>query len=848
MKTTGDSLSAVTAIVMMMLFSFGPMVEISEMEIESEAVRYTSSDTGSPIQYTNAHTFVNVGPVERTAVLEMPGGHDYSRPLPLVVVLHGFGQSGEVITADMGLTDSIHENEHLLLRPDGLRHWQFLPFPRFWNATDACCIEGGPWGPTYTDDVSWLETIVQDAIQNYGADPEGVVFMGYSNGAFMSHRMACEKGDLMRSIVALNGVTWNDFTKCLNTGSPDILHVHATDDDYVEYDGAAQVSLGGSPIGCCPHPGANTTLYNWADRYACDQNRVLQGTLDLSAWLSGYETDMLDYPNCGSGERVTHWRINDGMHNDFFPFDGTDVWADVTLDWALQGFVRDSDGDGYRDDVDAFIYNPNEWLDADGDGVGSNTDECDNDPSAYVDEDGDGYCVPADLFPDDPTEWFDTDGDGVGDNGDVFPADPADWVDTDGDGVGDNTDAFPLWPGESADTDGDGIGDNGDAFPEDPNETLDSDGDGVGNNADAFPGDPTETADTDGDGIGDNTDAFPEDSSDWADKDGDGVGNNADAFPDDPGDWSDIDMDGTGDNADAFPTDPSETADTDGDGIGDNTDAFPTDPSETADFDGDGVGNNADAFPTDPSETADTDGDGAGDNFDAFPNDPGETLDSDGDGVGDNADAFPHLITESVDSDNDGVGDNSDVFPEDPSESEDSDGDGVGDNADAFPRWEGETTDTDKDGVGDNADAFPNDPFETADTDGDGVGDNADFRPYDKDVQSESDLESFPIITLIAAGIVAVSALVIFQQKVLNKASKSKKTTKQSVRKGSGGKSEKGKPKLFSKDEISDRKAAVDWAKEALVDGESEDQILTQLESTGWSKKQSKAIIKISKR
>ena len=68
------------------------------------------------------------------------------------------------------------------------------------------------------------------------------------------------------------------------------------------------------------------------------------------------------------------------MHNDFFPFDGTDVWADVTLDWALQGFVRDSDGDGYRDDVDAFIYNPNEWIDADGDGVGANTDECDNDP------------------------------------------------------------------------------------------------------------------------------------------------------------------------------------------------------------------------------------------------------------------------------------------------------------------------------------------------------------------------------------------------------------------------------------------------------------------------------------
>ena len=96
--------------------------------------------------------------------------------------------------------------------------------------------------------MSWLESIVDDAVQNYGADPEGIIFIGFSNGAFMSHRMACEKGYMIKSIVALNGVTWNDFSKCLNTGSPDILHVHATEDDYVDYDGAPQVSMAGNPI------------------------------------------------------------------------------------------------------------------------------------------------------------------------------------------------------------------------------------------------------------------------------------------------------------------------------------------------------------------------------------------------------------------------------------------------------------------------------------------------------------------------------------------------------------------------------------------------------------------------
>ena len=37
----------------------------------------------------------------------------------------------------------------------------------------------------------------------------------------------------------------------------------------------------------------------------------------------------------------------DHLLQDFFPFDGPDVWADEAFEWAIQGFVRDSDGDGY---------------------------------------------------------------------------------------------------------------------------------------------------------------------------------------------------------------------------------------------------------------------------------------------------------------------------------------------------------------------------------------------------------------------------------------------------------------------------------------------------------------------
>ena len=150
----------------------------------------------------------------------MPGGHDYDRPLPLVVSLHGYSGWGTQNSAYMGLYDSVHENEHLLLSPDGTINW-FVQ--RWWNATDACCNNFND----EVDDVGYLDSLIEEAVQSYGADPDGVVVMGLSNGGFMSHRMACDSGDTIRSIVSLNGATWDDFSSdCLDTGRPDILHVH----------------------------------------------------------------------------------------------------------------------------------------------------------------------------------------------------------------------------------------------------------------------------------------------------------------------------------------------------------------------------------------------------------------------------------------------------------------------------------------------------------------------------------------------------------------------------------------------------------------------------------------------
>jgi hypothetical protein len=456
---------------------------------------------------------------------------------------------------------------------------------------------------------------------------------------------------------------------------------------------------------------------------------------------------------------LTHDNDGDGVSNENDLCPATAAGANVDSDGCSTS-QRDSDGDGWFDDVDAFVNDSTQWADSDGDGYGDNA----NGSSP-------------DAFPQDSTQWSDIDGDGYGDNqsgvdADLFPFDSSQWKDTDGDGYGDNSngtagDMYPLDSSQWYDSDGDGYGDNG-----------------WGNNPDAFPGDSTQWSDQDGDGYGDNAsgnnpDIFPTDDTQWADQDGDGWGDNQqgddpDRFPSDSTQWADSDGDGYGDNQqgtnpDAFPNDGTQWADRDGDGYGDNLDGneadiFPDDPTQWADSDGDGYGdeangNSADLCPGTPSGQVvdengcsdsqhDSDSDLVMDDDDLCPNTSlGQTvnsqgcaqnqLDEDMDGVNNSWDSCPNTTPGTI-------ADNAGCSPE----QLDTDGDGIDDLRDICPTTTaGESVDgvgcaeyekdDDEDGVHDGIDQCPGTQSDESvdlegcsasqrDSDGDGVMDSED--------------------------------------------------------------------------------------------------------------------------
>ena len=329
------------ALALILVTSMMPMFSPSE---------FASAEDNSENSYTADHTVLDIGPDERTAKLRLPGNYDGTTKLPLVVALHGYSSGGAGIAWTLELHDSVHENGHILLLPSGTLDYTLL---RYWNATGACCnfYSEGP------DDVEWLTSLIDEAIEHHGADPDKVILLGYSNGAFMAHRMACERGDRIHTIISLAGATYDNFEDCAVTGYPNILNIHGTSDAVIYYEG------GGILLAVENYPSASKTTKSWAVRSGCDEEATYLGNLDL-IWDSDYETTDLEHLNCAAGNHVALWKIDGGGHTSLFP-DGSLInaafaWTMENKKWFSSHSYNkfDTDGDGLNDTV-AITYDVN---------------------------------------------------------------------------------------------------------------------------------------------------------------------------------------------------------------------------------------------------------------------------------------------------------------------------------------------------------------------------------------------------------------------------------------------------------------------------------------------------------
>ncbi|MFN7951395.1 MAG: PHB depolymerase family esterase [bacterium] len=131
----------------------------------------------------------------RRYFVHVPPGYDGSHPAPLVFNLHPFVLGGgfftDIWTYESQMDRKADAAGFLVVQPDG------TGFPAAWNGGDECC---GQPAQTNLDDVGFIRALADEVAGKVCVDPSRVYSVGMSNGAYLSHRLACEASDLVAAI------------------------------------------------------------------------------------------------------------------------------------------------------------------------------------------------------------------------------------------------------------------------------------------------------------------------------------------------------------------------------------------------------------------------------------------------------------------------------------------------------------------------------------------------------------------------------------------------------------------------------------------------------------------------
>jgi polyhydroxybutyrate depolymerase len=162
--------------------------------------------------------------------LHVPAHYDATRATPLVVLLHGYADTGTWQDGYFRISELADRETFLVATPEGTKD---AAGHRFWSATDACCDFGG----TGVDDVAYLGAVIDDVERRYHVDPKRVYVIGHSNGGFMAHRLACELAPRIAAIAVQAGAQWHDASRCRPAAKVSVLAIHGDADEVVHYDG-----------------------------------------------------------------------------------------------------------------------------------------------------------------------------------------------------------------------------------------------------------------------------------------------------------------------------------------------------------------------------------------------------------------------------------------------------------------------------------------------------------------------------------------------------------------------------------------------------------------------------------
>lgn len=172
---------------------------------------------------------IQEGDISRTYIVHFPNGVAPTKPLPLVLALHGYSGNAAGFEQYSGLAKEADAHNFIVVFPDGTGS------PKGWNSPFF------PLAMKGVDDVKFLTDLLDKAEKDYKVDLKRVYVCGHSNGAFMSYVMGSALSKRLAAIGVVAGtIGFDQGPHIVTVPAPEspvsAIIIHGKKDDTVPYD------------------------------------------------------------------------------------------------------------------------------------------------------------------------------------------------------------------------------------------------------------------------------------------------------------------------------------------------------------------------------------------------------------------------------------------------------------------------------------------------------------------------------------------------------------------------------------------------------------------------------------
>ena len=259
------------------------------------ALAFAIPSSAAPVR--DAHLSIIIDDRPRTYLLHIPSVSP-DKPLPLVIVLHGGGQSGKGAERFTGFNALADREGFIVAYPDAIA--------QRWNdgrETTKAAKKG-------VDDVRFIRELIAQISKEHNVDPHRIYATGPSNGGFMTHRLACDLSDVLAAAGPVIAGFPLDYRDSCRPAKPiSIIMIQGTADKLVPFNGGQVGGKGHWGAGGKTDSAENTRAF-WAEREDC---KAPPEAADLPDEANdGTKVRKYAYTGCQSGVEVVQYVV-EGM-------------------------------------------------------------------------------------------------------------------------------------------------------------------------------------------------------------------------------------------------------------------------------------------------------------------------------------------------------------------------------------------------------------------------------------------------------------------------------------------------------------------------------------------------------